>query len=804
MSKRDEQLARMKGLMKYGLVTESKKNPVEYSLDGPDGKTYAIVRESTKYYIKNAPQGSELVSESFDYIGGFMNKKRHEYHSYNEALKQLELKMRSLNEAYGVNKSVETLNPSKKGDVIVEMTDAMKASLARYRQIMNNTSSILKENATISVNNTGVPEAPKTTSFSPTLGEPFTQKAEAILDNDLKATASDPEKQGDPFGEKDKAEEYTDAKYVPDGSVANKKPSGGKVVRVNEGDCTKEECFEETIEDCEEWGSYGLPATAGIGEVGDGEPFEKEVSVNEDTEVPGGFDAVQEDDEIDLDDLDTDVDDLDYEDPLEDEELDDEDSEEAPEMDPEEEDDVEDFEDELDDEDPEDEEFDDEDFATEESVEELKAEIEELRAIIEDLIDDDDDFDDEELGDDEEPEGEMEMEDSVEEFPDDEEEFELDGESEDELDPKQYVESIVRSSMNLLEDVSFGDTPDVPIKKFRKEFISKVEEELDGIENLNPQMRQTIIAYANEMIRLSEEHFSSKDVIGVGQEAYKSMDIILNNMISTFGSDHPITNLFRQLANFSFERNDRGGLYPNAPKGGFTPDPPTDPSQLVRKFADYRSAGVRDINYILSRMDQELKFFKDKANSAGNKDYYTPEQREGLSLLINNFANGVRTFVKYIKARDIDNAKVIYQNSIKDRYKKVKAGYDENDRLIALFKVLYRFCVEILKRNKTEEGFLDQMQGNSEIVPESHTLSGRLVKEEGTKLNVFGQHPGYRKKPMSLPATGSDKEGNYRDWNDESVYSEEPFGKEIGNSDPYTDVVKTTVDAIMENLKKKR
>ena len=78
-----------------------------------------------------------------------------------------------------------------------------------------------------------------------------------------------------------------------------------------------------------------------------------------------------------------------------------------------------------------------------------------------------------------------------------------------------------------------------------------------------------------------------------------------------------------------------------------------------------------------------------------------------------------------------------------------------------------------------------------------------ILNEEGTKLNVFGKHPGYRKKVMSLPQTGSDNVGSSRDWNDESVYSEQPFGEKIGSSAPFDDVVSSTVNSIVESLKKK-
>ena len=55
----------------------------------------------------------------------------------------------------------------------------------------------------------------------------------------------------------------------------------------------------------------------------------------------------------------------------------------------------------------------------------------------------------------------------------------------------------------------------------------------------------------------------------------------------------------------------------------------------------------------------------------------------------------------------------------------------------------------------------------------------------------------------NFPATGEDKNQWGEDWNDESVYSEQPFGQKIGDSTPFDNVVKSTVDSIVESLKKK-
>jgi alpha-amylase/alpha-mannosidase (GH57 family) len=47
------------------------------------------------------------------------------------------------------------------------------------------------------------------------------------------------------------------------------------------------------------------------------------------------------------------------------------------------------------------------------------------------------------------------------------------------------------------------------------------------------------------------------------------------------------------------------------------------------------------------------------------------------------------------------------------------------------------------------------------------------------------------------------KSENYKDWNDDSVYSEEPFGSKIGSSEPYNKVVDSIVESVLNSLKKK-
>lgn len=92
---------RMKELMGISLIKEGKSGPViELTKRGPDGNAYAVVRENHEWYIKKTFKKTNLVAEDFQYIGGLANKKDEAYPSYAKAIKQLNLKFRSLAEAY--------------------------------------------------------------------------------------------------------------------------------------------------------------------------------------------------------------------------------------------------------------------------------------------------------------------------------------------------------------------------------------------------------------------------------------------------------------------------------------------------------------------------------------------------------------------------------------------------------------------------------------------------------------------------------------------------------------------------------
>lgn len=90
-------------------VEETKNSVVELTKKGPDGNAYAIVRENHEYFIKMADKTEGLVFEDFNYIGGLKNKKQFAFESYAKATKQLNLKFKSLNEAFGISENINAL-----------------------------------------------------------------------------------------------------------------------------------------------------------------------------------------------------------------------------------------------------------------------------------------------------------------------------------------------------------------------------------------------------------------------------------------------------------------------------------------------------------------------------------------------------------------------------------------------------------------------------------------------------------------------------------------------------------------------
>ena len=271
MSSFNDQLSRMKALMTYGTVNEDTKHissyNIEYKAKAADGKYYGIIRENSKYFVKVATPGKEMVAESYQYIGGVQNKKNYEYNSYANALKQFELKLGSINEAYDENRrvNVEVLDPYKKEDLVIEGTEEMKNELARQRQIMRNACVIMNEATEIG----STPFKTQLEAEHDNSGDkdyPFTKEGKPEEDRGaIKFDGGDPEKHSATFGpDSNDVEDYDlDKGATPKvkDSVASENPKGGKVARVNEsmgecgGPCGMKECggmfAEEGDEDLE-------------------------------------------------------------------------------------------------------------------------------------------------------------------------------------------------------------------------------------------------------------------------------------------------------------------------------------------------------------------------------------------------------------------------------------------------------------------------------------------------------------------------------------------------------------------------
>jgi hypothetical protein len=78
-------------------------------------------------------------------------------------------------------------------------------------------------------------------------------------------------------------------------------------------------------------------------------------------------------------------------------------------------------------------------------------------------------------------------------------------------------------------------------------------------------------------------------------------------------------------------------------------------------------------------------------------------------------------------------------------------------------------------------------------------LKKHLVKEN--KLDVFGKHPAYQKQPMTLPSNFEPSKFG-KEWDDDSVKGDKPYGTEIGHSgDPYTErVIDMLTDSVVDKL----
>lgn len=253
----EQQLATMQRLINFGINEDSSKKSkpvVEFKRKAANGKTYGIIRESTKYYIMEAPQkDTEILAEDFDYIGGFNNRKENEYSSYAKASNALDLKIMSINETANKKDKVIIEAPKVSAEWENSITESMRKEINRFKTITANVENILREDKAVGSvpSEHTLPEAPATNPSDKKVNSPFTDTAVAKGDKDFKKEEHDHETAGTPFDKNGQISNkqmqsdkkptantdatYTEkAKYVPDNTVADQHPSGGKVVRVNE------------------------------------------------------------------------------------------------------------------------------------------------------------------------------------------------------------------------------------------------------------------------------------------------------------------------------------------------------------------------------------------------------------------------------------------------------------------------------------------------------------------------------------------------------------------------------------------
>ena len=100
------------------------------------------------------------------------------------------------------------------------------------------------------------------------------------------------------------------------------------------------------------------------------------------------------------------------------------------------------------------------------------------------------------------------------------------------------------------------------------------------------------------------------------------------------------------------------------------------------------------------------------------------------------------------------------------------------------------------------EGLPDEVSINESKRRKMNSIVESVVNSilSEDEIHAWGKHPGYQKKPMELPSTGQDKNQWGEDWNDESVYSEQPFGTKIGDGAPFEKMVDAITKDVVNKL----
>lgn len=201
----EEQIARMQSLMDFGLNESTKKGSqpiLEFHKKAANGKTYGIMRECNKYYLMEAPEKhTDVLAEDFNYIGGFNNRKEHEYSSYAKASNALDLKLMSINEGVEKEKRVIIEAPTEKSEWTDKLTESMRNEIDSFIRISKNVSTILEDKDSFGEipSEHTTPEAPANNPSVAKKNTPFTDTAVAEGEKEFDCQEKDHVKVGSPF-----------------------------------------------------------------------------------------------------------------------------------------------------------------------------------------------------------------------------------------------------------------------------------------------------------------------------------------------------------------------------------------------------------------------------------------------------------------------------------------------------------------------------------------------------------------------------------------------------------------------------
>lgn len=132
-------IERMNDLMKYGNTAKPKVQEgrnwgsLEYSIEAPNGKTYGILRDQTKFYIKESKINNPTIQD-FDFIGGVINGSKTHYKNYSHALNYLNLMIAEMNQRNPKSKGINLLECNAKTNPMEEEKEVDEKTVLKMPQ----------------------------------------------------------------------------------------------------------------------------------------------------------------------------------------------------------------------------------------------------------------------------------------------------------------------------------------------------------------------------------------------------------------------------------------------------------------------------------------------------------------------------------------------------------------------------------------------------------------------------------------------------------------------------------------------